>query len=154
VRPTIINGAYTRVNGVDFPIGMWSLDQYQAQAVKANGGIVQRMVFINDAPLATVYLYPTPSQSGAITLDAPRILTNIPSIATVMDLPPAYARALQYAVAEELAPDYGAAIDVSARARATKAVIKRANRTAPISGFDSTILGGYNYARGFWGGFY
>jgi hypothetical protein len=57
-------------------------------------------------------------------------------------MPQGYIRALQYAVAVELTPQYGGAVDVSAQARAVVAKIKRANSVRPISKFDTTLSGG------------
>lgn len=141
-RPMLINDMFTTVQGVDFPVGEWSYAQYDSVAVKyQQQQIVERYVFINDSPLARVILYPTPSMAVPITVGANRLLTQIASTATVITLPPGYARALQYAVAAELAPQYGSPIDVTAQARSSIAIIKRANRQPVIAGFDSTLLG-------------
>ena len=140
-RPPSIVGLYTTVDGVDYPAAEWSLEQYNAVALKTQRQpLVERWVFINDAPLARVILWPAPSQATAIVIDAPRILTQVPDVNTNLILPPAYASALQYATAEELAPQYGSPIDVGPRARATKALIKRANRTSRTMSFDPTLV--------------
>lgn len=140
-RPVSLAGLYTTVQGMDYPAQEWSLADYMAVALKTQRQpIVERWVFINDAPLAQVILWPVPSAGTPITLDTPRILTQVASTATTLTLPPAYASALQYAVAEELAPQYGSPIDVSARARATKALIKRANRASRTMSFDPTLV--------------
>lgn len=140
-RPPTIDNLYTTVDGFDYPAAEWSLEQYNAVGLKSQRQpIVERWVFINDAPLAQVILWPTPSRATPITIDAPRILTQVAAVATTLILPPGYASALQYAVAEELAPQYGSPIDVSARARATKALIKRSNRTSRTMSFDPTLV--------------
>lgn len=140
-RPAFISNLYTTVDGMDYPAQEWALEEYNAVALKSQRQpIVERWVFVNDAPLAQVILWPTPSRSTPITLDTPRILTQVAAISTTMTLPPGYASALQYAVAEELAPQYGSPIDVSARARAAKALIKRANRTSRTMSFDPTLV--------------
>lgn len=140
-RPTQMFGAYTTVQGVDFPIAEWTLAQYESVGIKTQQQqIVERFVFVNDMPLARVLLYPTPFSAVPITLDLPHLLTQPATIATTLVVAPGYARALQYAVGLELAPQYGSPIDVSAQAKSTMAKIKRANRTTPVSTFDSTIL--------------
>lgn len=140
-RPVAIDNLYTTVQGVDYPAAQWSLEEYNAVGIKSQRQpIVERWVFINDAPLAQVILWPTPSAGTPITIDAPRLLTQVAASSTTLTLPPGYASALQYAVAEELAPQYGSPIDVSARARAAKALIKRANRTSRTMSFDPTLL--------------
>lgn len=151
-RPISLNHGYTSWQGSDFPMKAWTLAEYMGVAVKTiRSQIPERFVFINDAPLASVILYPVPSQAMPITFDVPRILTQVAGPATVMTLPPGYARALQYAVAEELGPQYGSPIDLGGAARASLAYIKRANRQSPIAAFDSTLLAG---RTGPWGSFY
>jgi len=141
-RPTIINGLYTNVDGIDFPASEWSIGEYNSVGLKTQQqAIVQRWVYVNDAPLSKIILWPTPARAVPITIDAPRILTNVATIAVQLFLPPGYVRALQYAVGEELASEYGSIIDVSARARATKALLKRANRTARVSQLDPALMG-------------
>lgn len=140
-RPVSIDNMYTTVNGFDYVATEWSLEQYNSVGLKTQRQpYAQRWVFINDAPLAQIILWPTPSAAVPITIDMPRLLTQVATISTILTLPPGYVRALQYAVAEELAPEYGSAIDVSARARAAKSLIKRANRTSRTMGFDPSLV--------------
>lgn len=142
IRPVIIEGAFVRINSVDYPIQPWTLEQYAGISFKEQQTqIIERMVFINEFPLATIILYPTPSQALPIFINFPIILTNVAGLSSLLTLPPGYARALQYAVALELAPQYGSPIDVSAYARSTLAKIKRANRTTPVSTMDTAIVG-------------
>ena len=53
-------------------------------------------------------------------------------------------------VGQELQAEYGGS-DVTAYARATKAILKRANRSSPVSSFDATLTGGGVFigARGY-----
>lgn len=142
-RPVFLSAMFVTWQGADFPITEWTLPEYMGVGIKSVASqIPERFVFVNDAPLARVILYPTPSAAVPITIDTPRLLTQVPNIATVMTLPPGYARALQYAVAEEIGMEYGSPIDLSAAARSTLALIKRANRVSPVSQFDPALLGG------------
>jgi hypothetical protein len=148
-RPTSLGGAYTTVNGYDFPMTEWSYAEYAQQGLKSVGNtIAQRFVFLNAGPLAQVYIYPTPQAAVPITIDSPRLLTQVPNLAYTLNLPPAYARALQYAVAEEIGVEYGSPIDLSAAARSMLALLKRANRQSPIMGLDPALGGGGYSVRG------
>lgn len=150
-RPVSISFLYATVQGVDFEATEWTYEEYMRVGVKASASqIPERFAFINDAPLARIALYPTPSEAVPITIDTPRLLTQIPNIATIMTLPPGYARALQYAVAEEIGDEYGSPIDVSAKARSTLALLKRANRRSPVASFDPALV--RNSGRGGSGG--
>lgn len=134
--------AYCTVNSTDFPIGIWTQEEYNAVAVKQSGSqVIERLAYINDFPNGIIKLYPTPSAVVSVKLIWAAVLTSAPTLATVINLPPGYARALAYAVAVELSAQYGAGIDVSAQARSTLAYIKKANRTPPIVSFDSTLCG-------------
>lgn len=139
-RPIGVDAIYSTYQGVDFPASEWSLEEYGQVGLKTmQQPIVQRWVFVNDAPLARVILYPTPSEAVPITVTSARLLTNVPTIATTMTLPPGYVSALQYALAAELVVQYGSPIDVTSRAKATLALVKRANRSPRVMGFDPAL---------------
>ena len=150
-RPTEISSAYCSVNGVDFPIGIWTLEEWMGVPVKTlQQAIIERLVYENAYPLGQVILYPTPSSVVTVTLNYEAEIAQVASLNTVLTLAPGYARALQYAVGQELQPEYGGS-DVTAYARATKAILKRANRKSPIASFDPTLTGGGVFigARGY-----
>lgn len=151
IRPTMIHAAYCSVNGVDFPVAGWTLEEWMNQPIKAiQQQITERYVFVNDAPLARILLWPTPLYATTFTVNYNQKLGAVSSGSDLLDLAPGYYRALQYAVAVELQPEYGGP-DVSAYAKATKAAIKRANRQLPLMGYDSLLTGGGRVvpARGF-----
>lgn len=137
-----IDGAYCTVQGVDFPIGIWTQAEYNSVAVKATqSNIIDRLAYINEFPNGIVKLFPTPQRAISVSLTIARVMTNAAALSDIIRLPPGYARALAYAVAVELTTQYGGGIDVSGQAKSTLAYIKRANRVPPIASFDSTILG-------------
>lgn len=134
---------YVTLNGADFSADPWSEDDYAAVAIKTmRSDPVERFVYINDAPLGRLILYPTPNSAIPINLGTTRVLTAVASTATVLTLPPGYSRALKFALAEELRPTFASPIDVSGKARSALALIKSANRSRRTMGFDSTVMGG------------
>ena len=146
-----VNGAYATLTGVDYPIDIWTLAEYNAVPVKASqSSIIERLAYINDYPLGIVKLYPTPYAAGTIKLDIARVLTAAATIDDAITLPPGYMRALAYAVAVDLTPQYGGGIDVSPQAIKTLAYIKRANRVSPRASFDMALTGSIHVAaRGY-----
>lgn len=141
-RPTSIGSAYCTVSGVDFPIEQWTIEEWEYVPIKTvQQQIIERFVYVNDYPQAKVILWPTPLQIIPVTLNFNQPLTSVANTATVLDMPPAYIRALQYAVAVELQPEFGGN-DVSAMAKATKAVLMKSNRTPKLAGYDSALTGG------------
>lgn len=141
------------INGVEFPIAIWTQAEYDQVALKSQpGAIVTRLLYLNDFPFGKVILWPVPNAVFPVTINATSVLTNATSISQSISYPPGYARALQYAVALELMAQYGGAIDVSVGARATYAKLKRANRTPAIARFDPTLLSGGGGVGGYGGG--
>ena len=140
-RPANISSAYCTISGVDFPIGIWSLEEHMAQPVKTlQQGIIERLAYVNSMPLGNVILWPTPASAIAVTINYEDDIAQVASLATTLTLAPAYARALQYAVAVELQAEYGGQ-DLTTYARSTLAYIKRANRPSPVASFDPTLTG-------------
>ena len=141
-RPAMVSSAYSTLANVDYPIGMWTLDEYMNETLKQiQAPIVERMVYVNSAPLGQVILWPVPSQVVNITLNYENELAQVASLGTVLTLAPAYIRALQYAVAQELQSEFGGQ-DMSGYARASLAAIKRANRGSAVLQFDPALVGG------------
>ena len=135
--------AYCTVQGVDYPMEVWTQAEYDAVPLKTQQQtIIQRIAYINEYPLGVAYLWPTPLSAVPVKLSYRQLLTYADSVGQVVAMPPGYVRALQYAVAVELTPQYGGAIDVSTQARSTMAKIKRANSVRPIARYDPTLSGG------------
>lgn len=152
-RPIRVHPSTVTLSGVDFPVNVWGYDQYLRLNDKDSGGIPEWLVYINDHPTGSVILYPVPAQAMTVNLKADRLLTFPATLATVLSYPPGYERALRYALAVNLAPEYGVQIapDVTAIAKDSKGDIKRANRTRVTSQFDQSlsIAGGVGSWR--WG---
>ncbi len=142
-RPIRIGASFTRVNGSDFPLIQWGLDEYNAVSVKTVGGIPEQYVYLNEYPLGEIILYPVPATASTIFLNTDRVLTFPVTLATVLAFPPGYERALRYALATNIAPEYGVSPlpSVGAIATASKADLKRANRKRVLSAYDGTLLG-------------
>ena len=141
-RPAGLMSAYCTVNGVDFQIGIWALEDWMNIGVKSvQQQIIERIAYVNDYPLGKVICWPTPSAVVPVTLNYETALTQVASLATTLTFAPGYVRALQYAVAVELQAEFGGQ-DVSAYAKSTKAVIQRATRNPRMASFDPALTGG------------
>lgn len=142
-RPIRIGASFTRVNDSDFPLIQWGLDEYNAVSVKTVGGIPEQYVYLNDYPLGEIILYPVPATASTLFLNTDRVLTFPVALSTVLAFPPGYERALRYALAANLAPEYGVTPlpSVGAIATASKADLKRANRKRIVAAYDGTLLG-------------
>jgi hypothetical protein len=153
-RPIRIGASFTRVNGSDFPLVQWGLEEYNGVSVKNIGGIPEQFVYLNEYPLGQIILYPVPATASTLFLNTDRVLTFPVTLATTLAFPPGYERALRYTLANNLAPEYGVIPPpaVASIATSSKADIKRANKKRVVSAYDATLLGEPPFAywqRGF-----
>jgi len=142
-RPIRIGLSFTRVNGSDFPLEQWGLDEYNAVSVKTVGAIPEKYVYINENPLGLIILYPVPATASTLFLNTDSVLTFPVTLATNLVLAPGYEKALRYTLATNLAPEYGVTVPsaVAAIAASSKADIKRANKKQVVAAYDGTLLG-------------
>jgi hypothetical protein len=143
-RPSAINGAYVTFSGVDFPVNVIGQLEYNGYSLKTfQQPIAEKLLYVNDFPLGLVTLWPVPSQAIPITLTFDRLLTQLSTLSTAINYPPGAAKALRYALAVELATEYGAPIDSSLAAIAadSKADYKRANKEPVKASFDGALIG-------------
>ena len=143
-RPVRVSPSYSRINGTSFPIQTWSLAEYSQVAVKTIGGIPERMVYLNEYPLGQIILYPVPSAAtSTLFLNVDRQLDFPVTMATTLAFPPGYEKALRFALAVNLCPEYGIEPPavVASIAASSKGDIKRANQTAVRSAYDPMLMG-------------
>lgn len=154
-RPVRVSNSFVRVLGADFPVTVWGQGEYDQVAVKNVGGIPERMLYVNDTPLGTLTLYPVPSnQPMDLHLSIDRLLSFPLIFTTVLAFPPGYERALRFALAVNLASEYGIELSptVHAIAKDSKADIKRSNQIRVLSAYDPALQGSPGFAywqRGF-----
>lgn len=143
-RPVRINDSpYCTVNGVDFGIELIGQQDYDLIGLKTQPGqIVERLLYVNDNPSGRITLWPVPNAIVPITMNIDRILTQVPTLATVMVFPPGYLLVMRYALGILLAPDYGRSIapEISSVAQSSFAAIKRANKLKRTSKYDAALV--------------
>lgn len=130
---------------LELPMLNLTQDQYESLRVKGISSTwPQAFYYTQDFPLGQVLLYPKPSLPNNIVLYLWGVLSQIPSVSTVVTWPPGYARALQYNLALELAPEYGKELSATAQglARESKARIKDINAETPVQYLDSALIAG------------
>jgi hypothetical protein len=149
-RPVRINApAYSVYQGVSFPCLPMIQAEYNLIPDKTQTqDFPDYYLYVNDAPLGLVTLYPVPSSIVPVTFSIDRVLTEASTAATVLSLPPGYLKALRYALAIELAPWFGKKIlnypEIVKMAATSFANIKRANRTLSLMRVDPAYGDGYS----------
>ena len=145
--PVRITNAFTRITvsagnpqlqGLDYQIRIIPRDKYTALGLKGiNGPWPTDLFYDRTYPLGNLYVYPNPSMGGECHLWCDTLLTYFPDLATAINLPQGYARAIKTNLAVELAAEYGKAVQPSlaVRARESKKLIQSLNSIPEVQAF-------------------
>jgi hypothetical protein len=134
VRPTNINsGAFTRINGVDYPLYEINREQYERITVKTiTSTFPQYFYYDGNTDTARVWFFPVPISPVEIHLPCDVYLTQFADTGTQYSLVPGYKKALEYSLAEELAPGIKPLDPMIARTAANaRRAIRRTNVNIP-----------------------
>lgn len=142
-RPVYITDAYCTFGGVDFPVSIWGQEEYNRISLKSmQQPIVEKLLYVNDAPLGLITLWPVPSQVIPLVLSTGQVLTNPVTLATSLTGPPGFTKALRFCLAVEYAAEFGVsppAIVVQIAAD-SKGDYKRANMVPVVSTYDAALV--------------
>jgi hypothetical protein len=133
-RPVhVLTDSYISVNGVDYPLELWTEQQYNSIGVKSMQGLPAGIWVKPDMPDVTVCLWPVPSEAMTLKLWSAKPITGTLTLATSLSLPPGYERMLAYVLAEDMAPEYQVepSPTVVRKASAARKVLKRTNAEIP-----------------------
>lgn len=158
-RPLSINSAFVRVSttsngvpiyggGLDYPVSVLNLEQYNLIGLKSLNGPWPKAVYYQPSELlGNVTVWPNPSQ-GEMHLFADTVFTRYGTLYDSISLPQGYTMALRWCLAERLCPMYGKASQtqlamINAFAAQSKATVKRTNmKPAQIASYDDVIVSG------------
>jgi hypothetical protein len=135
-RPSKIENCFVRINGIDTPVTLYEKDQWFAIPDKSATGDIPTIAYYEPTlATGTLLVYPVPTQAVSLHIVTWTTVSEFASVGTTVSLPQGYNRALTYALAIELAPEYGkeASPTVVEVAREAKASIKRANNRPMIA---------------------
>lgn len=134
-RPLRITNMYSRYvtsnSAVDFACQEISGDKYTALSLKSQPGPWPKFAYYNTGyPLATLLFWPLPTQGVEFHMWTDQLLANL-GLTDSLQLPPGYFLALQYALAEMMAPEFGTdpatMTAVSVMAKKLRHVLKSTN---------------------------
>ena len=160
VAPVTISDAYTIQNGISYPVEVISQERYDAIGNKTQQSTYPLyLLYQNTAPLGSVILWPVPSAVVQLIINISAQFAQIPLLATAITTwPIGAARMIRYALALELAEEYGSPITQTLMMKAgeAKSDYMRANaQPMPPMSFDGALTSHGNkfvYAN-FVGGF-
>lgn len=130
--------------GVSYDIQIINQDAYNGIALKTVTSTYPQVLWMNTAyPDVDLYIYPVPTRALEFHFVSIEALTNATSLATDMTFPPGYLRAFRYALACELAPEYGVepSPQVQRIAMTAKRTLKRINNPGDIMSLPAVMIG-------------
>jgi len=144
-RPTAIAEAYVTIDGYNYGLRVLTDSEYASEPNKTLESSVPESIYYDPAyPDGRVYVVPVPDTALTITLVHDEAFTALASVSTSLSFPPGYERALRYALAVELAPEFGkkpSPIVINTAAEAI-GLIKARNIQPAFASFDTTLTGG------------
>lgn len=144
-RPQSVDGAFVTFQGADFGLQVVGQLEFNQVILKSQQSVIPYwLLYITEFPLGLITLWPVPQQVISLTLTTPRLLTQIPTTSTAINYPPGALKALRYALALELATEFGAPVDQAlvALGADAKADYKRANKQPVRAQYDGAFIGG------------
>ena len=142
-KPLGIDSAFVRVNttsngqpiqggGLDYPISILALQDYQMIGLKTLNGPWPKAIYYNpNEDSGNLFVWPSPAQ-GELHLFANTLFTRYGTLYEDVSLPQGYSMALRWCLAERLMPMYGKVSPtqiqmINAYAAQAKATLKRTN---------------------------
>lgn len=134
-RPVRIeDGSFSRLNGVDYDVTEIDRETYASISLKTvRSSFPQYFYYDGKMPTANLFFYPAPVAGVEFHLAVQTQLTAFADLATDYKLAPGYAKALQYSLAEELAPGIKEVpMSVMRIAANARRAIRRTNVDVPL----------------------
>jgi len=158
-RPLSISSCFVRINtnsngipvqngGLDYPVAVLSLEEYEMIGLKTlNGPWPKALYYQPTELLGNIFVWPNPSQ-GEMHLFTDNIFSRYSSVNDTIQLPQGYTNALRWNLAYFLMPMYGKASPVQIsmiqkNAQEAKATVKRTNMKPPqVARYADALLVG------------
>jgi len=154
-RPVRIEqGSYCRLSDVDYPLTSINEAQWDSIPYKQTQGIPQWFFLKMGASTGTVQYYPQPAVAVDVYHPVYQQVSRFADLTTDYVLPQGCERALMYALAMELAPDYETEPSATRSRHAADSMreFQRANVVVPLMQINSNIPGSrQGWVRGFLG---
>ena len=158
-RPLAIDSSFVRVNttsngqpitggGLDYPISVLNLEQYEMIGLKTLNGPWPKAVYYQPSEiLGNIYVWPNPAQ-GEMHIFVNTLFQRYSTLTDNILLPQGYTMALRWCLAERLMPMYGKVSQVQIQmingfASQAKATVKRTNMKPPqVARYPDALLVG------------
>jgi hypothetical protein len=134
-RPVKIEtAAVVTLAGVRKPVRIVTVEEWAGQADTTATGLLAEVLFYDGGyPLGTIWLLPKPA-SGNLEIESYKQLSQFANLGDTISLAPGYTRALRFALAFDMAPEYGRPVTQELTMLAQDAKVS-------ITGLNMAILG-------------
>ena len=130
-RPTQLDDScFITVDGIDLPLSLITEQQYASIVLKTVETNVPIVLYPEYGyPLVTLKFWPVPSVSMTASIKSWKQLQQFTDLTTALSMPPGSQRAIEFSLAEEFGPEFGATIPrkVEQIAAAARRSLKRIN---------------------------
>jgi hypothetical protein len=143
VRPLVVEKAFIRISGHDYPLGIRPAAEYWTLTEKSTEDQPLKLYYDPIYPLGTIYLYYTPNSAYSLHIVSQKPLLTYVSAATEISLPGEYEDCLVLNLALRLASRYGKAISGELRFDAQGALkgLRALNLGNQMEGVELSIPG-------------
>lgn len=143
VRPKVIEQAFIRDSGHDYPIGIRPAAEYWTLREKTTEDRPLKLYYDPTYPNGTIYLYYTPNSAYSLHIVSQKPLLTYVSAGTEISLPGEYEDALVLNLAIRFASRYGKVVSGELRLDAQKALsnVRGLNLSSQIKGIELGIPG-------------
>ena len=145
-KPLRILEAYVTISSIDYPLTEIYEKEYMRIEDKDISAYPKSFCYVPAETTGTVYLYPSPSNSGTITILNNKAFTQYTSLTDDIDLPNGYKSALIWNLSTDMYPEFERKDTPSwllKRAEDTLSKIKQTNTRRPIPlKYDPLLTGG------------
>lgn len=150
-RPTHITHAIYSVSGIDYTLRQATRESFASIPFKAAEGIPELFSYEPSHPLGVISLWCTPGVVGTINIQSPQQLTEFPTLATDVELPPGYEAAIRLSLAVALRDEFDLPPKPVLSTRAAQAVkrVRRLNVSVPTLNSPMVIAESRNIITGF-----
>lgn len=141
-RPTAIESAYVRHDGIDHPMRVsHDRSEYDRIHDKDITGFPSFLYYEPQVPLGKLFVWYTGDSSYTLYLNTRGQLTQFPDTSTAIDIASGYKRAITKNLSIEIAPMYEASVsnELATSAKDALSKIKRLNRQLPVMSYDAAI---------------
>lgn len=142
-KPEAVLNAYVRDgNLIDYPVEVITPEEYDRLSDKATLAGTPSKLFYDpagaQASVGAICLYPLPGSLFTLIIESLKPFAEFATLTDSFTFPAAYARAMKYNLAVELAPEYGAAVapEVATVARESMQTIRNLNSVVEVAKYE------------------